>query len=145
MSNSHDVKLPIWFWVIAGIALVWNLMGVFAFYSEITISDETLAALPEAQRELYAITPFWAKAAFAVAVFGGAIGSLALLLRKSWSVPIFSASLAAIIAQMGYTIIGANIVAVMGATALIMPTFIIAIGAFLVWFSTRAKSRGWLG
>ena len=145
MPASHDVKLPVWFWVVAAIALVWNLMGVGAFYSEITISDAALAAMPEVQRELYATTPFWAKAAFAVAVFGGALGSLALLLRKSWSVSFFSASLAAIIAQMGYTIIGANIVAVMGATALIMPGMIIAIGAFLVWFSTRAKSRGWLG
>ncbi len=144
MSNPQSTTLPLWFWIVAGAALLWNLAGVGAFFSEIMMSEDAIAALPEAQRAIYKTTPFWATAAFAVAVFGGAIGSAALLLRKSWSVSFFSASLAAIIAQMGYTIVGANIVAVMGAGALIMPAVIVVIGAFLVWFSTFAKGRAWL-
>ncbi len=144
LSNTQETKLPIWFWIIAAVALVWNLAGVGAFFAETMKSEEALAALPDAQRVLYETTPIWATAAFAVAVFGGFIGSIALMLRKSWSVSIFSASLAAIVAQMSYTILGANIVSVMGAGALIMPAVIAAIGIFLVWFSTFAKGRAWL-
>jgi len=59
-------RVPIWFWAIAGLALVWNLMGVGAFFAHINFSQEALIALPEAQQDLYKNVPFWATAAFAV-------------------------------------------------------------------------------
>ena len=59
------------FWIIAAIALVWNLMGVAAYLMQMTMSDEAIAALPEAQRALHESTPAWATGAYALAVPGG--------------------------------------------------------------------------
>ena len=85
MADATTVRPPKWFWIVASIAFVWNLMGVAAYLMQVTMSDETLAALPAEQQALYASTPAWATGAFALAVFGGALGCLFLLLRKSWA------------------------------------------------------------
>jgi hypothetical protein len=50
-------KLPVWFRIVATIAIVWNALGIFAFVTDVTLNDAALAAMPEAQRDLYVQTP----------------------------------------------------------------------------------------
>lgn len=136
-------KPPAWFWIIAAVALVWNLMGVGAFVAQVTTSPEALAALPEAERAYYENFPLWALLAFAVAVFGGAIGSLLLLLRKALAKPVFVASLIGVIVQMSYNLT-AGVMDVYGPGALAMPIMILLFAIFLIWFAGRAKNNGWI-
>ncbi len=143
MSSTSE-KLPVWFWIIAGVALVWNAMGVMAFVMQVTMSPEALAAMPEAERALYETFPVWALLAFAAAVFGGAIGSLLLLLRKALAYPVFVISLAGIIIQMIYNFFIAETMDVYGPGSTIMPIMVLVIGAFLVWFSKSSKQKGWV-
>jgi len=77
------------FWVVAIIALIWNGMGAAAYLSTVTMSQETLDALPEAQRNIITSTPSWATGAFALAVWGGLVASLLLLMRKKLATPVF--------------------------------------------------------
>ena len=74
-----------WYWLVAVAMLAWNGMGVMAYIAQTTMTPETLAALPEAERAVYANMPAWVTAAFAFAVFGGAAGCLLLLLRSRWA------------------------------------------------------------
>ncbi|VAW11040.1 hypothetical protein MNBD_BACTEROID03-2112 [hydrothermal vent metagenome] len=99
MTNTTRVKPPIWFWIVSVLALLWNLLGVMAYLAQVNMTDETLAALPEAERALYENQPIWATMAFAIAVWGGALGSLALLLRKRWARAVLLISLIGIIVQ----------------------------------------------
>ncbi len=69
------------FWTIGAVALIWNAMGVINFLSQMNV--ETLAAMPALHRVIIEGRPAWATGAFAIAVFGGALGCLPLLLRKS--------------------------------------------------------------
>ena len=142
--SSTATKLPIWFWIIAGVALVWNGLGVMAFVMQITMSPEALAAMPEAERALYETFPTWALIAFAAAVFGGAIGSLLLLLRNGLAHPVFIVSLAGIVIQMIYNFFIAETMDVYGPGSTIMPIMVLVIGGFLVWFSKSSKQKGWL-
>ncbi len=142
--SEHEIKLPVWFWVIAGVALVWNLMGVGAYLADVNMSDEAIAKMPEAEQALYNARPAWLFGAYAVAVFAGLAGAVALALRRRFATPIFGASLAAIIIQMGYVLFGMNAIGVLGAGAAVMPAAITVIGAFLVWFSMNAGTKGWL-
>jgi hypothetical protein len=143
MSDS-SMKLPAWFWVIAGVALLWNLIGVSAYIADVTMSEEAVANLPEAQQAMRADTPSWLTAVYALAVFAGVLGSIALLLRKAWAAPIFGVSLAAIIVQMGYVLFGMNTIGVLGAAAAIFPAIVVAIGAAELWFARMTKTRGWI-
>ena len=75
---------PKWFWWVSGFGLVWNLIGVAAFVGQMTMD---LGTLPDAERIFFEERPFWATAGFGIAVASGVLGCVAMLLRKSWAVP----------------------------------------------------------
>jgi hypothetical protein len=55
------------------------------------------AAIPEAYRAVINGRPTWATVSFAIAVFGGVLGCLLLLIRKSAALYVFIASLLGVI------------------------------------------------
>lgn len=140
---TQEIKPPTAFWILIGLALVWNLLGVMAFVAQMMMTPEMLAALPQAEQELYASTPTWANVAFAFAVFGGAIGCIALLLRANWAFPALLISLLAVIVQMFHSFFISNSFEVFGPGGLIMPIMVIIIAIVLVWFSHQAKNKTW--
>lgn len=141
---TSSVKPPVWFWVVSVIALLWNLMGVSAYLFDAFISVEQLEAMAPELRELYEGRPAWVTAAFALAVFGGFIGSIGLLLRKKWAKPLFMLSLVAVLAQNVYTFFMSNTLDAMGTQTAIMPIFVILISIYLVYFSKRGIEKNWL-
>ena len=145
MSNNSVRKLPALFWTVAIAAVIWNLLGVMAYVMEVMMSEEAMAALPETKQALYAARPAWVTGAFAIAVFAGLGGSIALALRKGLATSIYAVSLAAVIVQMFYLFAISNTVSVMGPASVVMPSLIIVIAAAMVWFSNRANSKGWIG
>ena len=56
------------------------------------MDPDTLAQMPESTRTMVEMRPAWATGAFAIAVWGGALGCLLLLLRKAVALYIFAAS-----------------------------------------------------
>ena len=75
LDNDITGEIPRWFSVVAWVALVWNLLGVMAFAAQMMMTPEMLAALPEAERNLYENVPMWATIAFACAVLSSAYRS----------------------------------------------------------------------
>lgn len=144
MKDALPPSTPKSFWIISGIALAWNLMGVAAYLMHVMMPPEALAEMGEAERALYTTAPSWVTGAYAVAVFGGALGCVALLLRKRWATPVFVVSLVGVLAQMGYTLLVQNTIDVMGIGIIVMPLVIIAIAIYLVWFSRSAARAGHL-
>ena len=122
------------FWVIGVVALIWNLMGVMNFFMQ--MNAETLANIPESYRAIIEARPAWATAAFAIAVIGGALGCLLLLLRKRAATYVFIASLIGVIVQTTTTL--GQVSAIIGVGASVM------VAAFLIWYSKRAESKGWI-
>src|SRR5216683_6829481 len=86
------------FWAIGVVALIWNVMGIMNFFWQ--MNAERLAAMPELHRAIAEGRPAWATGAFAIAVVGGALGCLLLLLRKSAAFYLFIASLIGVIVQL---------------------------------------------
>ena len=144
MNTDIAVSRPRSFWVIAVLALLWNLVGIAMFYMQVAMTPEQLAAMPAEQRAVYEATPPWLDVAFAVAVFGGALAALGLLLGKRWAVPMFLLSLLGLLAQM----LGAYAVtpawSAYGAAGLAMPILLVAIAVSLVLYSRKAAVRGWI-
>ena len=132
------------FWVVSGIAFVWNLMGVMAYISQVTMTPEALQALPDNERALYDSVPTWATAAFAFAVWGGALGSLLLLLRRSLATIVLIVSFVGIVVQMYHSFFISNSIEVYGPGGMIMPVMVLLIGAGLIWYSKNASAKGWL-
>mgnify|MGYP006198106437 FL=1 len=144
MDNDPASARPKSFWVIAIAALLWNLLGVAMFFLQVTMTPETVAAMPAEQRQVYEATPGWLNIAFAVAVFGGVIGALGLLLKKRWAVTFFLISLLALLMQ----IVGAYAVTPVweayGPAGLGMPILLVVIALLLWVYARKATIRDWL-
>ena len=137
-------KAPKWFTVIAIVALLWNLLGCLAFLADLRLSPQDVAKLSPAQQALYNARPGWAVAATALAVFGGAIGCVGLLLRKKWAFILFCLSLVGILAQDFGLFILANGATLAGSVAVIAQLLVLAIAIGLVFLTRLATARGWL-
>ena len=141
---NSTTKPATWFWVISLIALVWNLMGVMAYIMQVTMTPEDISMLPENERALYESLPMWATGAFAIAVWGGALGCLLLLLRKTWATSVLTVSFIGILVQMYHSFFVSNSIDVYGPGGMVMPIMVVLIGIFLIWFSRAATIKGWL-
>src|SRR5690606_29127230 len=64
MNTTPSAARPGWFRVVAVLLLLWNLLGLWMFWSQYTMSPAQLAALPEAQRGLFEAMPGWAWAVY---------------------------------------------------------------------------------
>ncbi len=121
------------FWAIGAVALIWNVMGVINFF--VQMNPDVLAAYRESERAIIEGRPAWATGGFAIAVFGGALGCLLLLLRKSAAYYLFIASLLGVLVTMIHAL-GGEILGI-----ILMP---LVVAAFLIWYSKQAESKGWI-
>ena len=144
MNTMVSGKTPIWFWLVGAIALLWNLAGLGAFVAHLMMSPEAIAALPEAEQALYKEAPEWLNVAFAIAVIGGVLASIMLLLKNIFAIILYSLSLLGVLAQNSYSFLMSNTFEVLGNDAMIMPILVIAIALFLMWFSIQMKAQGLL-
>jgi len=143
MPETMRRKAPGWYMIVVVIMFIWNLLGVMAYIVQATMSPETLAALPEAQREMHENTPTWAIAAFALAVHGGALGCLLLILKKNLAGLFLQISLAAVLVQMFHSFFMSNSFEVFGPGGMVMPIMVIVIAVYLVTLAAKAKAQKW--
>ena len=144
MSEEIKNAPPNSFWVYSGGALAWNLIGLFAFYTFVTTPPAGNPAFTAAQQEFLTSTPAWATGAYGLAVIAGVMGSVSLLLRKSWATPLFIVSLVAVIVQNIHGFVISNAIEVWGAGAIIMPTVVLIVAIALIFYSRTASAKGWL-
>jgi hypothetical protein len=145
MSEQKTKKPPLWFWIVSVLALLWNLMGVLAYLGQAYMTDEMKSEYSQEQLSLMESTPAWITAVFAIAVWGGLLGCIALILRKKWAKPVLLLSFIAIVIQMGYSFFMTNASEVYGAVqGIITPILVILIGAVLVQFANIGIKRTWL-
>lgn len=138
------MRTPSWLKPVAAVALLWNLLGCVAYISDVTMSAEAVAQMPPEQQALYNSRPSWAVSATAVAVWGGALGSIGLFLRKRWAVPVLAASLAGIFLQDLALFVLTNAAAQAGAAVYVLQSIVLAVGIALLILARRASAAGWL-
>ncbi len=131
------------FWIIGAVALIWNAMGVTNFF--VQMSTDALAAYSETARALVEGRPAWATGAFAISQFGGALGCLLLLLRKSAAYYLFIASLLGVIVTVTRTLGMAS--STIDLTPFEISGYILMpllVAAVLIWYSKQAERKGWI-
>jgi len=128
------------FWVIGTLMLIWNVMGCINFF--VQMNPEMVSSYRETEQAIISGRPVWATVSFAVAVFGGALGCVLLILKKSVSFYLFIASLLGVILTMIHTLsagIGFGIGEILG--IILMP---LVVAAFLIWYSKYTENKGWI-
>ena len=122
------------FWIVAIVGLIWHLMGSMNYI--IQTNPESVAQMPENYQMIINGRAAWATGGFGVSVFGGAVGCILLLLRRSVAAPVFMIALAG------------TILTVANATMLVglVPSSVLSllVGAALLWYATIARRKHWL-
>jgi hypothetical protein len=141
MANRFSESPPSWFRIAALLAVVWNAFGVVMYLSSVGMFGDPMAGLDEAQQAAASSIPAWITGAFAIGTLAGLIGSIGLVLRKSWAVPVLIVSLIGLLVLEGWILFFSGHRDAFGLGVPIM----VSAGAILIaWLAIRARGRGWL-
>lgn len=140
MSENSNKVIHWSFWVIGIVTLIWNVMGSINFF--VQMNPEMYTAYRETERLIIVGRPMWATVGFAIAVFGGAIGCLLLLLKKTIAYYFFIASLLGVFVTIAHALsVGINFGIGETLGIILMPMLV---AVFLIWYSKLAESKGWI-
>lgn len=149
-ENGGAAKVPLSFWIVAGISLIWNAFGGYDYLmSKLRNMDYLSAAAGSetAANEMLAALdamPVWAHALWGLGVWSSVAGSLLLLLRSKHAVTAFLVSLVTAAASFAYQAT-LTLPASMDTTAAkVMPLVILVAIAFFWQFSRREAAKGTL-
>jgi hypothetical protein len=131
-------KVPLSFWIVAGLGVLWNGFACLAYWLSVTHSPAAMAQTPPEMVRALDQTPNWAFAAWGLAVGAALAGSLLLVLRRRWAVPAFIASLCGLLVLTIYQV---------AANMPMSPFQVVAIwlvALFLLRFSSSEAGKGML-
>jgi len=137
-------KVPAWFYVLAAVALLWNLIGAAAVIMNFMITPEAMASLPLEQQQLYADTPLWSSYASLLAVVAGSLACLSLLIKKAWAYPLLLISIVGLVVQNIGIFVVVDAVSVVGEIVLIMQGLVGLIAVALVFLAKYAINKEWI-
>jgi hypothetical protein len=140
--RTGPTRTPWHVWVVGILALLWNAGGAYTIMSA---QAGTMPDLPKDELAYYAAQPLWFVAVTDVALVGGVLGAIALLMRSKWAVALFAVSLFAIVVTNGYDI-GVGTSRMMTNTTTIVVTVTIWVLAVVQWwYATAMRKHGVLG
>ena len=140
---TTSIKLPIWFWVVSVLALLWNLFGLFNFYISTFDQATILETLNQEQRELFEAMPLWATICFGIATISGTLACIGLLMRKKWAKQLFIISFITMVAQFVNWLFIQNAPEIFP-NSYTMPTAVVLVGILLILFANMGIKKGWL-
>jgi hypothetical protein len=136
-------RAPWHLWVVGIAALLWNAVGALDYVMTQTRNAQYMAGFTPEQLEFFYGIPAWTVAAWAIGVWGGVLGSLLLLLRKSLAEWVFLASLAGVVLTTFRNYVLSNGLEVMGGPGAAVVTaviFLVAVGLYL--YARAMRTRG---
>ena len=134
---SRAATVPKHLWIIGVLTLLWNLMGAYDYLMTKTRNAAYLAKFDQAQLDYYFGFPVWVEAFWALAVWGGVLGSILLLLRKRLAVPVFLVSLVSMVVTAVHNFGFYDAMEMMGTSGFLFTVaiFLVALG---LWLYARA-------
>jgi hypothetical protein len=138
---EHAVsRVPWHLWMVGAASLLWNGFGAFDYVMTQTGNADYLAQFEPEQLAYFEGFPAWAVATWALAVWGGVLGSVLLLVRSKWAAPAFLVSLVSMAANTVYTFVLSDGMEMMGAGGAAFSAVIFVIALALLLYA-RAMAR----
>jgi len=140
-------KPNIAFWTIAILlGLLWNLIGVYAFYLDNFSREEILTSMyTQEQFEYIKGMASWQTALYGIATIGGFLAAIAMLMRKKFSAVLFLISTLAVVITTIHGLVATKHLEIFGEMkSIYLPILIITIGFFLYWYCKYSTRKGWL-
>jgi len=133
-------RRPWHLWLVGVLGLLWNAMGAFDYLMTQTRNEGYMGQFTPEQLEYFYAFPTWVVAFWALAVWGGVLGALLLLLGKRLSVPVLLGSFLAMVVTSFHNYVLTDGMAVTGALGMAFSVVIFA-AALGMWMYARAMTR----
>jgi len=138
---NTNIKPPTSFWVVAILALLWNLIEIY--FSSFELDFLKTNASPGEFKEIQSI-PFWYTIIFVISLFSEMLGSFMLFMRKKIATKFFIVAFIGLIFIEVYWLIVFDITKTSIVFSTVIPVLVILIAGFLYFYSKRATKKGWL-
>lgn len=137
---SAAPRTPWHLWAVGIVGLLWNAFGAYDYLMTQTENAAYMARFTPEQLEYFYGFPTGVVALWAIAVWGGVLGCVLLLLRKRLAAPVFLVSFVCMILTSIYNFALSDGLALMGgaAAAFTVVIFLFALG---LWLYARAMAR----
>ncbi len=142
-NNVSETPAPWHLWAIGVVALLWNALGAFDYLMTQTKNEAYMAQFTAEQLDFFYGLPAWVVAAWAIAVWGGVLGAVLLLLRKQIAVWVLLVSLVAMVLTAFQNYVLSNGLEVIGdafALTFTAVIFVVALGLFI--YARHMRARG---
>lgn len=136
-----NTRAPWHLWVVGIASLLWNAVGALDYVMTQTRNPEYMAGFTPEQLAFFYALPSWTIAAWAIGVWGGVLGSLLLLLRKSVAAWVFLASLIGVVLTTFQNYVLSNGLEVMGGSGPAVFTAVIFLVAVGLYAYARAMTK----
>ena len=143
-AHPNSQRAPWHLWLVGLLGLLFNSVGAFDYLMTQTQNESYMGRFTSEQLDVLYGLPAWLVASWALAVWGGALGALLMLLRKRLAVAVLLVSLLAMSVTGVHNVFAVNGLYETGGTG---PVFILLIFlvALSLWFYARAmRERGTL-
>lgn len=143
MSEEAAVRRsrPWHLWVVGILGFLWNLMGAYDYLMTETENEAYMARFTPEQLEYFYGFPTWVVFFWALAVWGGVLGTVLLLLGKRLAAPVFLVSLLSMVVTSFYNFVLSNGLEIMGGAGPLAFTILIFLVALGLWVYARAMVR----
>lgn len=133
-------RTPLHLWVVGALAVLWNGFGAFDYLMTQSQNASYMSQFTPEQLEYFYGFPAWVVVFWALAVWGGLLGSVLLLLRKRLAVPVLLASFVSMAVTFTHNFLLSEGLEVMGtgAAAFSGMIFVVALG---LWLYARAMAK----
>jgi hypothetical protein len=140
--DGNTVKTPMHLWIVGLISLLWNAMGAFDYSATELRLEFYMSQFTQEQLDYFYGFPAWVIAAWAIGVWGSLLGSIGLLLRKRWAVPLFGIAILGLAVTTLYNAVLSNGFEIMGDGAAVFTAVIWVIEVLLLLYSLKMAGRG---
>lgn len=140
MSDSVDSRTPVHLWIVGVLAVLWNAFGAYDYLMTQTQNEAYMSQFTPEQLEYFYGFPSWVVAFWALAVWGGLLGTILLLLRKRVAVPVLLGSFLAMVVTAIHNFLLSDGLEVMGGAGAAFSVLIFAV-ALGLWLYARAMAR----
>lgn len=141
-ADTTRTRTPIHLWIVGVLSLLWNAMGAFDYLATKLRLDFYVSQFTPEQLDYFYGVPAWMTAGWALGVWGAFVGSVALLLRKSWAVWAFAISLAGLAISTLYSFVLSDGAEIMGSEGAIFSAVIWLVAILLLVYARRQAQRG---
>lgn len=134
------MKTPWHIWVVGILGALWVAGGCFDYIMTATQNEGYFEAYPQEVRDFFFNLPSWYMAIYAIAVWGGLVGCILLLLRMRLSALVLLASFIATVISFIWYLLIADMPMEMNAGQWAFTAAILIVSLLLVLYS-RAMAR----